>query len=63
MSSIPDGKLFYTVQDFMLATGLSRRFIYLERERGKLVLRKAGGRTVILREDVEAYLKSLDVLK
>lgn len=54
-------KLFYTIQDFMRATGLSRRFVYLERARGKLILRKAGGRTIILREDVESYVKSLEI--
>lgn len=54
-------RMLWTLQDFMLATGFSRSFLYAERARGKLVFRKAAGRTVILKEDADAYLKGLPV--
>ena len=56
-----DEKLIYTIQDLMDATGLSRSFIYAERERGKLIFRKAAGRTVILAEDVKRYISNFEI--
>jgi excisionase family DNA binding protein len=49
----------YNVPEAMLALGLCRDSIYRLIRDGKLVARKVGRRTLILREDLEAFAKSL----
>ncbi len=49
----------YTVDEFMAAYGIRRTKTYEEISSGRLKARRAGGRTIIAREDAEAWLASL----
>lgn len=53
----------YNIEQVVEVTGLSRRTIYREIERGNLKARKAGSRTLVLSHDLEQYLRSLPRLK
>lgn len=48
-----------SIPDAVKATGISRSAIYLALKRGDLTARKAGRRTLILFDDLQAYLASL----
>lgn len=52
-------KLTYSVPEAVTITGISRSLLYVEIAAGRLTARKLGRRTVILREDLEAFLKAL----
>jgi excisionase family DNA binding protein len=52
-------KLAYSIQELPAVTSLSRSRIYEMIKAGALPARKAQGRTLVLREDVEKFLKSL----
>ena len=60
-SSAPEGsqRLGYSVSEFAVATGIGRSKLYEAILDGQLTARKFGRRTIILREDAEAWLKSL----
>ena len=49
----------YTVTEFCETTGLSRATAYRIFKAGVITPRKAGNRTLILGEDLRAYLNSL----
>ncbi len=51
---------FYVLKQVMEITGFSRAHLYNENSRGKLVLKKAGGRTVVMVEDFERWVESFD---
>jgi len=51
----------YTVTEFCETTGLSRATAYRIFKAGVITPRKAGNRTLILGEDLRAYLNSLPV--
>ncbi len=51
--------LAFTIEGTTQATGLPRTTIYELLGQGKLQARKAGRRTLILAESVQAYLESL----
>ena len=53
---------FYTLQQLVKQTGFSRQHFYNEHARGRLVMRKAGGRTVVLAEDLEDWVKTFETL-
>jgi excisionase family DNA binding protein len=53
---------FYTLQQLVELTGFSRPHFYNLHDRGHLTLRKAGGRTVVLREDVDAWIAKFEPL-
>ena len=55
-------RLFYTIKQIMEQTGFSRAFLYIEAGRGKLVMRKCGGRTVVLAEDLERWVATFEVV-
>jgi excisionase family DNA binding protein len=59
--SLPDRitSLVYSLDDLTLVTGLGRTRLYELINSGKLPARKAGRRTLVLREDVDAFLRSL----
>ncbi|RFB95581.1 hypothetical protein B5K11_11770 [Rhizobium leguminosarum bv. trifolii] len=49
---------FYVMKQVMEMTGFSRQHLYNEHARGKLVLKKAGGRTIVMAEDFERWIGS-----
>lgn len=53
----------YTVDEFMTAFGIRRTKTYEEINAGRLKARRAGGRTLIAREDAEAWLASLPIVE
>jgi excisionase family DNA binding protein len=52
-------KLVYSIREASAATGLSRSTLYLEIRDGRLAVRKAGRRTIILDEDLRDWLSRL----
>ena len=54
-------KLAYTIQEAAEVTGLSRSLLYRVHKERKIAFHKAAGRTVILAEDLQAFLASLPV--
>ena len=52
-------KLAYSILEFAGIAGLGRSFIYEEIKSGRLKVRKAGRRSIILQDDALAYLTSL----
>lgn len=54
----PDA-LALSVADAVRASGLSRSTLYVEMASGRLPHKKAGTRRLILRSDLEAYLRAL----
>lgn len=55
-------KLAYSIPEFAGIAGLGRTFIYEEIKSGRLKVRKAGRRSIILQDDALAYLNSLPEL-
>ncbi|MFB9953429.1 helix-turn-helix transcriptional regulator [Rhizobium puerariae] len=53
---------FYTLQQLIKLYGFSRQHFYNEHARGRLVMRKAGSRTVVLAEDLDAWVKTFETL-
>ncbi len=54
-------KRAYSVNETMAATGDSRAAFYKAVNDGRLKVRKNGRKTVVLAEDLQAYLDSLPV--
>lgn len=61
--AIPVEKLAFTVAEAVTATGLSRSAIYEDMKAGKLVARKRGATTLILRDSLIEYLASLPLAR
>jgi excisionase family DNA binding protein len=51
-------KIAYQINEAVLASGLGRTTIYDEIKQGRLKAIKVAGRRLILREDLEAFLKA-----
>jgi excisionase family DNA binding protein len=51
--------LAYSIQDVTKLTGLGRSYIYEEIRDGRLLIRKAGRRSLVLPDDLKAWLASL----
>lgn len=49
----------FTVHEFIATYGISRTRTYAEIGAGRLIARRIGGRTIITRDDAEAWLSSL----
>ena len=58
-SQLPDDRLAYHIHDASKAGAGSRSEIYEALKRGDLKAKKRGRRTIILRDDLAAYLASL----
>jgi excisionase family DNA binding protein len=54
-----DQKLADSIEEFAKRSGLGRSFLYEQIKAGLLPVRKAGRRSLILREEGRAYLASL----
>ncbi|WP_271896282.1 helix-turn-helix domain-containing protein [Candidatus Phyllobacterium onerii] len=55
------GPAAFTVNDFCAWAGICRATLYKEMSAGKIVHRKLGRRTLILRTDAEKWLAALPV--
>jgi hypothetical protein len=62
LQDIDPGRLALSIPDVVRSTGLCRTLIYAEIRAGRLHARKCGRRTIILRSDVEEFLKELPVI-
>ena len=51
-------RLAHSIREVMKITGLGRSFIYEEIKAGRLVVKKAGRRTLIFVADLDAWLAS-----
>ncbi len=58
-----EAKLAFPILEAAAVAGVGRSTIYEEINAGRLIARKARGRTVILREDLNAWLAALPTLK
>jgi hypothetical protein len=56
---IASRRIALSIVDVMAEGGFCRDFVYREIRAGRLVARKAGRRTIVLRPDWQAYLASL----
>jgi hypothetical protein len=56
---LPDWKRSYRLDEAVAATGLSRRTLYTRALEGKLRMKKDGKITLILRDDLQAFLDNL----
>ena len=52
----------FTIPDFCRAYGIGRTRTYAEIAAGRLLARKVGRRTLILKRDADAWLNSLPML-
>ena len=57
--NIQTDKVAYSVNEFLAAYGIGRTKFYQEIEAGRLRIRKCGKRTLVTRQDAEAWLQSL----
>lgn len=55
-------RLAYSVEESLRLLGISRKKFYAEAKAGRLLLRKSGRRTLVLADDLHAYLAALPVL-
>ena len=55
----PAQKLAYSIDDVTKLTGVGRSFVYEEIKAGRLVVKKAGRRTLVFDADLIAWLTSL----
>ncbi|MDF2809897.1 MAG: DNA-binding protein [Microvirga sp.] len=55
-------RVAYNIDEAAQASGLGRNGIYREINEGRLIARKYGRRTVILKEDLLAWIRSLPQL-
>ena len=58
MDAYATNKIAFRMDEAVRACGLGRTTLYAEIKSGRLRAVKAGGRRLILREDLEAYFKS-----
>lgn len=59
---LSEGKLAYRIEEAADATGLGRTTLYRRIKAGRLTARKDGKLTLILREDLQAYLDGLPAI-
>ncbi len=52
-------KLAYSIPEAVQASGLSRTTLYEHNSAGRLRMKKAGSRTIILADDLRAFLDAL----
>jgi excisionase family DNA binding protein len=52
-------RLVYSIADITKLVGLGRTFVYQEIKEGRLPVRKAGRRTLVLEAELKAWLNAL----
>lgn len=57
------GKLAYSINEFCDAVSIGRNKTYIEIKEGRLKTVKIGRRTVIRREDAEAWLNNMEEMQ
>jgi excisionase family DNA binding protein len=57
-----DMRLAYTVEEALSLLSIGRNKLYAEARAGRLKLRKSGRRTLVLAEDLKAYLSALPLI-
>ena len=55
-------RLAYSIADLTQIAGVGRTFLYEEIKAGRLIVRKAGRRSLVLAEDAASWLASLPKL-
>lgn len=55
----PSPSLVFTMAELPVATGLGRSSLYAAIKAGRLTAKKAGRRTIVLRADLDEFLRSL----
>ena len=55
-------KLAYSIQEISKLSGLGRTFLYEEIKAGRLIVSKAGRRSIVLRDDAANWLAGLPKL-
>ncbi len=55
--------LAYTIPDLLKILGVGRTHLYCQINSGALPARKVGRRTLVLHEDVQAFLRNLPVIR
>jgi excisionase family DNA binding protein len=55
----PVERFAYSIEEVTKVTGLGRSYIYEEIRDGRLRIRKAGRRSLVLPDDLQAWLASL----
>lgn len=63
VNHLPSGRLAFSVDEFAAASGLGRVTLYEAIKKQRLLARKCGTRTLILRDDAIAFLQNLPRLK
>jgi excisionase family DNA binding protein len=58
----PTSKLAYSIAELASAAGVGRSFIYEEIKSGRLKLKKAGRRSLVMEEDARAWLAGMPEL-
>ncbi|MBV9549815.1 MAG: helix-turn-helix domain-containing protein [Alphaproteobacteria bacterium] len=58
-ADLPDWKLAYRLDEAAAATGIGRSTLYRRARQGKLKMKRDGGNTVILREELKRFLSEL----
>ena len=58
-----ESKLAHSIPEAAAVADVGRSTIYEEINSGRLIARKARGRTVILREDLKEWLAALPIMK
>jgi excisionase family DNA binding protein len=58
----PSASLVYTMAELAVATGLGRSSLYAAIKSGQLTARKAGRRTIVLRADLDDFLRALPTI-
>lgn len=58
LMTLNNGKLAYSISDLPALTSLGRSFIYEEIKAGRLQTLKAGRRTLVMADDLNAWLQS-----
>jgi Helix-turn-helix domain len=61
-SESPFGRAAHSIPEVCAATGLGRDSVYAAIRTGKLIARKYGRRTVVLDDDMRAFLEALPKL-
>lgn len=54
---------FFYLNEVQEMTGFSRQTLYNEMWRGKLIFRKAASRTVVFKEDLDAWMRGFAVVQ
>jgi excisionase family DNA binding protein len=59
---LEDRRLAYSVEEALSLLSIGRNKLYAEAKAGRLKLRKSGRRTLVLADDLRAYISSLSLL-